>query len=156
MFYSQLDTAYPSTAQEIPKSKLGYSTNNVYDGYPPLMNDGRSIVASFQPEAVLNNQIIKENGIKTNWQYRKFLTENANHLMKENYRESSNDFGYMKRYNTEPSTTSPFLLNTATTANSSLEKQLGYQTSDLKELYLSREKLDSQRVAPAFAVKKQS
>jgi hypothetical protein len=151
MFYSQLDAAYPSTAQETPKSKLGYSTNNVYDGYPPLMNDGRSIVASFQPEAVLNNQIIKENGIKTNWQYRKFLTENANYLMKENYRESSNDFGYMKRYNTEQSATSPYLLDAK---SSSLEKQLGYQTSDLKELYLSREKLDSQRVAPAFAVKK--
>jgi hypothetical protein len=83
-----LNNAYPSN-KVVPESSLGYHSNNQYDNFPPLMSDGRALVASWQPESVINNQIIHENGIQSNWQYRKYLTHNANKIMKINYMNSN-------------------------------------------------------------------
>lgn len=136
--------AFPVIHETIPKSKLGYSANNIYDGYPPLMSDGRTITASYQPEAVMNEKIIKDNGIESNWQYRKYLTENGNEIMKQNFREASNDVGYVKRFNDFSFDTIPYLYK----SYDDNAKPFGYQNSDLKELYLSREQLDSHKIAP--------
>jgi len=147
MFYSspeKVECAFPVIRETIPKSKLGYSTNNIYEGYPPLMSDGRTIVSSYQPEAVLNNKIIKDNQIESNWQYRKFLTENGLSIMKQNFKEASNDVGYVKRFNDFNYNTMPYLYK----SYDDNIKPFGYQTSDLKDLYLSREELDSHRIAP--------
>jgi len=43
---------------------LGY--NNVHAAYPPFMNDGRMMNASWQPNSDVNNQIIRENNIRSN------------------------------------------------------------------------------------------
>ena len=47
----------------------GYSTNNQYSEFPPMMKDGRSIVSSWQPESHINKEIKKQNNIKSNWEY---------------------------------------------------------------------------------------
>jgi len=140
-----LNNAYPSN-KVVPESSLGYHSNNQYDNFPPLMSDGRTVVASWQPESVINNQIIHENGIQSNWQYRKYLTHNANKIMKINYEEACNDVGYVAREYEPRNTTNPFLYK------SFLDnaKPFGYETSDLKENYLSREQLNSRKVSPAI------
>ena len=56
-------------------------SNNIHFGYPPIMNDGRNY-ASWQPGAVINEQIRKDENITTNWQYRKYLTDNADSIIK--------------------------------------------------------------------------
>ncbi len=139
---------YNSNVQEcISKSTLGYGTNPVYPEFPPIMMDGRAIVASDQPEAVLNNALIKELGIQSNWEYRNYLTKNAQDIMKYNYRESSNDVGYFKRYQDTPKEYNvPFVYPSFI----SDEIPNGYQTSDLKQNYLSREQLNARRVAPVI------
>jgi hypothetical protein len=43
----KLDCAYPVVKETLPLSSRGYHTNNKYPEFPPLMNDGRSIVASW-------------------------------------------------------------------------------------------------------------
>jgi hypothetical protein len=140
-----LKSAYPNIQETIPKSTLGYGTNPVYPGFPPIMMDGRAIVASDQPEAVLNNTLIKELGIQSNWQYRNYLTKNAEDIMRYNYRESSNDVGYFKRYTDTPKEYNvPFVYPSFI----STTKPNGYINSDLKEIYLSREQLNSRKVAP--------
>lgn len=127
--------------------KLGYSINNIYEGYPPLMNDGRTIFASYQPEAIINNKIIKDAGIKSNWQYRQYLTKNANQIIKQNFNEASSNIGYINRYNDNVSIeTTPYLYKSFDDTT----KPIGYQSSDLKNLYLSREQLDSRRIAPTI------
>jgi hypothetical protein len=88
----------PVIKESIPKSSLGYNTNNKYPEFPPLMSDGRSVTASYQPESALNESIIKSNNIKSNWEYRQFLTKNANELREYNFREACNDAGYFTRY----------------------------------------------------------
>ena len=133
--------------ENIPKSTLGYGANSVYNGFPPIMMDGRAIVASDQPEAVLNNALMKELGIKSNWEYRNYLTKNAKDIMSYNYRESSNDVGYFKRYQDTPNEYNvPFTYPSFI----SDERPNGYQSSDLKQSYLSREQLNARKVAPVI------
>lgn len=141
------ETAYPNIKETIPRSALGYGANPVYPGFPPIMMDGRAIVASDQPEAVLNNTLLKEVGIKSNWQYRQYLTHNAKDIMRYNYTESSNDVGYFKRYADTPHQYSvPFVYPSFI----SQDKPNGYQNSDLKQAYLTREQLNARKVAPVI------
>jgi hypothetical protein len=120
---------------------LGYSTNNQYGDFPPMMSDGRAIVASYQPEAVANNALIDRFGIKSNWEYRKFLTENSALITKHNYIESGNDIGYYKRYADSATQGPPYSYRSYLEKN----KPVGYSNSDLKDLYISREQLESRK-----------
>ena len=58
-------------------------SNNIHFGFPPLMTDGRNY-ASWQPEAVINKTLQENSGMKTNWEYRKYLVDNADSIMKFN------------------------------------------------------------------------
>jgi hypothetical protein len=128
-----------------PAQTAGYHSNNKYAGFPPLMADGRSITASYQPEAVLNAHLVKELGIKSNWDYRQYLTKNSKEIMQYNCKQAANDIGYTMRYSDlGKSSTTPYLYSSAMESSA----PIGYQTSDLKELYLSREQLQSRMVAP--------
>ena len=135
-----INIAYPPLKESIPKSSLGYNTNNKYPEFPPLMQDGRSITASYQPQSVINDMLIQNNNIKSNWEYRNYLINNGNKIMQYNFVESSNDVGYYKRYDDLHSKihSSPFLY----TDSNDKRKPLGYVNSDLKNLYLSREELE--------------
>lgn len=134
---------------------LGYTSNNKYDGFPPLMNDGRSVSASWQPEAVTNADLLQSNNIKSNWQYRKYLTENANQLMEYNFKESANDIGYSKR----PIDLTSIQSNIVTNMNAQpyryesvldSTKPIGNDMSDLKEIYLTREQLNARKISPVI------
>ena len=152
--FETMDCAYPVIKETIPKSSLGYNSNNKYLGFPPLMSDGRSVTASYQPEAVLNNELIKTNNIQSNWQYRKFLTENSKQIMEYNFREASNDAGYFKRYSGVPinnlekmyQTNTPYLFDSVMDDN----KPFGYASSDLKSIYLTREQLNARKISPVI------
>jgi hypothetical protein len=143
---SSYDSAYPTTKETLPPTSLGYHSNSKYDGFPPLMSDGRAITASYQPEAVLNDHLIKEIGVETNWQYRQYLMKNAAEIIKYNRLQTANDAGYFKRYADADSTTysTPYVYKTP----GSQHKPQGYSSSDLKDVYLSREQLQARMVAP--------
>tara|TARA_R110002072_G_scaffold257138_1_gene415903 strand:- start:8 stop:181 length:174 start_codon:yes stop_codon:yes gene_type:complete len=47
------------------------------------MQDGRNF-ATWQSGATINDNIRKQSGITQNWQYRKYLTDNADKIIKEN------------------------------------------------------------------------
>lgn len=138
--------AYPDVKETIPPSALGYHANSKYDGFPPLMSDGRTITASYQPEAVLNEHLLKEIGVETNWQYRNYLTKNAKEIMKYNCIQMSTDSGYIKRYADLGSSnySTPFIYPTFYNK----EKPSGYEDSDLKDIYLTREELQARMIAP--------
>jgi hypothetical protein len=151
----KLESAYPIIKETIPRSSLGYGTNNKYPEFPPLMQDGRSIVSSWQPEAIINEDLIQSNNIKSNWQYRKYLTNNAKDIMQYNFRESCNDVGYYKRPIDLPNMQSNKVSNLGGTPYSfssvlDNSKPFGYQTSDLKQVYLSREQLDARKISPVI------
>ena len=58
-------------------------SNNIHFNFPPIMADGRNF-ASWQPDAVINQRIQKQEQIKSNWQYRQYLQKNGNQIMNYN------------------------------------------------------------------------
>ena len=129
---------FPSPA-DLPPSHYGYHTNNVYDGFPPLMSDSRALFAAWQPEAVQNQQLLKQSGVRSNWEYRKYLSDNAEKIIRDNFSEAANDIGYfVDEYR-------PVSVNSGVGGASQWSDH-----SDLKQLYLSREELQSKRVAPVL------
>ena len=150
----KIGCAYPVIKETVPKSALGYNTNNLYSQFPPKMSDGRSAISSWQPESAANNQLLKNNDIKSNWQYRKYLTQHSQQIMEYNFRETCNDTGYFIPpldvcNGDEPnkhSTNVPYVYSSFTDTS----KPEGYQESDLKQMYLSREQLNSRKVAPTY------
>lgn len=151
-----LECAYPVIKETIPATSLGYSTNNKYPEFPPIMNDGRPITATWQPESSINEDLIERNNIKSNWEYRKFLTENSNMIAEYNFRESSSDIGYYKRPIDIPSiqsnTIKDDIKNTPYTFPSISDNTRpdGYSSSDLKDIYLSREQLEARKISPVI------
>jgi len=122
-------------------------SNNIHFNFPPIMADGRNF-ASWQPGAVVNEKIRQESGIKSNWQYRKYLMENADQIIKYNQlgacEQSSG--GVVNYGGEEKLNGSPFLYN------SYLENSqpFGYENSDLKSSYLSRQQLQERMVTPVI------
>lgn len=123
--------------------------NNAINTLPAMMQDGR-IWSSWQPEAVVNEKIQKQEGIKSNWEYRQYLQNNANHIMKYNTMEtiySSGNNPYISSSMVQPSSNTPFLYG------STYDNRMppyGFSNSDLKQHYLSREQLNAKMVAPTI------
>jgi hypothetical protein len=143
----ELTTAYPPIVDR-PSSIYGYQTHNLYKDHPPMMSDGRVIVASWQPEAVANNHLVKMSGVTSNWQYRQYLTHNATGIVRQNLAETMNDIGYIARYAQAPET--PY--RPPYTYHSYLDRRNvpSVEQSDLKDLYFSKEELNARTVAPAI------
>lgn len=119
--------------------------NNIHFGFPPLMADGRNF-ASWLPGDQINNQIRQENDIKTNWQYRQFLTNNAEEIMKQNSMSACDRCCTCPaRYgDDQPQTNTPFLYKSCTEST----QPFGYENSDLKQLYLDKYQLQCRLSAP--------
>ena len=124
-------------------------SNNIHFNFPPIMADGR-IFSSWQPEAVVNEKIQKHEGIKTSWHYRQFLTDNAMQIMRQNNQEACIDLGLTPhtQVNTTPSSNIPHTYKSVMDTN---KPGFGYNKSDLKSPYLSREQLQSRMISPAIS-----
>lgn len=121
-------------------------SNNVYYDFPPIMNDGRNF-SSWLPGEKLNDDIRKQNNIVSNNDYRKYLTNNADSVIKYNQLQACDECcSSINLINTNSNTNSPFLYTSCYQNNN--PKQ--YETSDLKEEYLSRTMLQSRLVTPVF------
>ena len=118
-------------------------SNNLYYNFPPNMNDGRNY-SDWQPEAVVNATIRKKHNIKTNWNYRKFLQNNSDEIVQSNQYLACDECGRCPYYNTGKIQNIPYLFRNIFDQS----KPLGYETSDLKELYLSRNDLQSRLFVP--------
>jgi len=140
-----LDKAYPmlSSANE------GYQSNNQYERFPPLMSDGRSMMASWQPGAVVNEVLLQQNGIQSNWQYRKFMTQNSEAIKANLLRDSLNDVGYSVR-NENPDMGQMF---ETPKVYGSFHEPISHRqaaSSDLKDIYMTREQLQAKQVVPSM------
>jgi len=149
----------------------GYKTNNIYPDFPPLMSDGRSVTSSYNPNAVNSEKVIIENDLKTSWDYRNFLTRNATKIRDYNYLDALNDFGYTstpadvvvygnpvsegaraasERDVNSGAVATPYLYKSVLD-NTRQQRDVFSQDSDLKNIYLTREQLNSRKVAPILA-----
>ena len=120
-------------------------SNNIHFDFPPIMNDGRNY-ASWQPGAEINKTLRKENNIKSNWQYRNYLVQNADQIIKLNQQEACSDCGCCNVSQSERSNNSPF------SYKSCLDNSMpfGYENSDLKNVYLTSKQLQCRMNAPVL------
>ena len=126
------------------------ASNNIHLNYPPLMEDGRNF-ANWYPGAVINEQIRKSVNIKSDFEYRQYLIKNADKIIKNNQLDSCNDCGYCpsKFESNDFKVTgknSPFVFNNQT----KYMNPNGYEESDLKSIYLSRNDLQSKMYSQQF------
>jgi hypothetical protein len=128
-------------------------SNNIHFNFPPIMADGRNY-ASWQPEAVINQRIQKQENIKSNWEYRQYLTNNALQAMKYNTMEACYDLGLPCNSQTDKTPSSNVPYQFKSTFDSSTPG-FGYENSDLKKLYLSREQLNARLIAPSIQIPEQ-
>jgi hypothetical protein len=130
-------------------------SNNIHFDFPPIMDDGRNF-ATWQPEAVINTRIQEQEHIKSNLQYRQYMQQNGLKIMKYNAREYCQETG-VSPFSTTGNTSGteyrmsdenvPFLyLNTFDQS----KPKYGYQDSDLKNYYLSREQLNARMISPTI------
>lgn len=125
-------------------------SNNIHFNFPPIMMDGRNY-ATWQPGAVVNEKIRENNNISSNWEYRTFLQKNAVNIMKANSTSACNNCGscldqYAGSQNPEIQSNTPFVFSSALDRS----QPFGYETSDLKNVYLSRYELQSRIMAPSL------
>lgn len=119
-------------------------SNNIHFDYPPLMNDGRNN-SDWNPSCEINNQFIKNHNIQTNYQYRQFLIHNGNSIRNKNMVDSCDQCGVCKYgYPFQPNSNGKYLFKSC----SDKSRPYGYECSDLKNAYLSKQELQSRLVAP--------
>lgn len=122
-------------------------SNNIHFNYPPLMSDGRNY-ADWNPSCEINKQFVNNHNIKTNYQYRQFLIHNANNIRKTNMNNACDNCGVCKYGSSyQPSSNGKYLFKSC----SDNYRPYGYECSDLKNAYLSRQELQSRMVAPLMS-----
>ena len=130
-------------------------SNNIHFHFPPLMSDSRNF-SSYIPGTVIDTKIKEISNIKTNHQYRLFLQANADTLIQGNQLSAcdqcssySHTLNNKKNTNNTNNTNtvksnSPYIFNTIL----SNDQPFGYESSDLKNLYLSRQQINATKYAP--------
>ncbi len=122
-------------------------SNNIHFNSPPIMHDGRNY-ASWQSGASINEEIRKKSGITQNWQYRKYLIDNTDSIIKENQQKACDNCSNcnidIRENDKYPQ--SPFIYN----KSNEKSQPYGYEDSDLKNLYLSKHNLQSRQVIPVY------
>lgn len=122
-------------------------SNNIHFEFPPIMSDGRNY-ASWQPGAAKNEAIREKQGIINNLQYRKYLIANADQIIKGNQLEACDDCSSSTSQNGSGKKllSAPFLYGSVHEKSA----PYGYETSDLKSVYLTRHQLQSRQVTPVM------
>lgn len=123
-------------------------SNNTHFNFPPIMADGRNY-SSWQPEAVVNQRIQKQEGINNNWSYRQYLQHNGLKVIQYNNTEACYELGLDPHVQTgkTPSNNVPFKFKSTF---DSTTPGFGYCNSDLKNPYLSTEQLNARLISPSI------
>ena len=121
-------------------------SNNIHAGFPALMSDGQW-ASNWEPACAINNELQKQAGITNNYQYRQYLINNADNIIKKNQVGACNNccacWENFKDRNTVKCPTKYIFKSCADKTT-----PYGYESSDLKNLYLSDKILQSRLVAP--------
>jgi len=144
--FSTLDSAYPP----LPLLKGNYQLNNQQPNFPPFMSDGRTLVASWQPGTVVDDDILHKSNIQSNWQYRRYLSKHGDDIRKMLLDDALQDIGYtIRNVNPEYNQTfsSPYIFSFTDPIPSKFRFQ-----SDLKNIYLTREQMQAQQVIPSINI----
>lgn len=101
--------------------------------YVPQHGPTPQTASYWQPYSGLNNALRKQEGIQSNWAYRKFMTSNAVGIMNYNTVEAQQALGLPIQFRSADSIPQSFNAN-----------------SDLKRTFVDRERVQARMVAPSL------
>jgi len=118
-------------------------SNNIHNNFPPMMSDSRNVTV-WKTSSAMNENIKKNNRIESNLDYRSYLMKNSENIINDNRNNAyKNCCSYLVMYS-KNSDNVPYMY----TSNNDNSQPYGYVNSDLKNIYLSREKLNSKSNTP--------
>jgi hypothetical protein len=123
--------------------------NNIDFSAPPMMMDGR-FFTSYNPPSITASHLKRAEGIRSNWDYRQYIQQNAVQIMKYNNEECYSNLGIGGAATapmTQRGNTTPKLF---TSTHDTSEPPFGYCKSQLKSSYLSRHQLNAKLIAPVI------
>jgi len=115
-------------------------SNNIYSDFPAMMSDGR-VYTEHETACDINNFIVKNAGIDNNYDYRQYLINNGLDIMSQNM-DSAQMCSNVKSFTNNVNHDKYLFKST-----SDKHQPMGYETSDLKNLYLTRNQLESKQTA---------
>jgi hypothetical protein len=123
-------------------------SNNIHFDFPALMSDGR-IYTNWDSACSKNKALIRENNIQTNYQYRQFLINNGKQVENNNSIQACDQcgvckYGYPLSHNHG---NGRYLYKSINDKH----QPYGYEDSDLKNVYLSSQRLNSRLIAPIMS-----
>lgn len=119
------------------------SINNRHSNFPPLMNDGK-LYTDWESACNNNNKLKKSIGINDNYEYRQWLINNANNVINQNRKSAClNSCSCTSTFEPIRDSNKYIFRNCDDKI-----KPHGYETSDLKTLYLNKEALQEKLTAP--------
>jgi len=122
-------------------------SNNIHFDYPAMMSDGRNYT-SYDPACERNERLVEAKGIKTNYQYRQYLINNAKSIQKQDKAAACDQCGVCTYgYPYQQGDHGRYLFKSCRDGT----QPYGYETSDLKNEYLSRQALQSRLSAPLLS-----
>lgn len=125
-----------------------YIMSNYYTLEPTQETEGTAYNL-WHPFQQPKNKITVTTNSNSNWQYRQQLQNNANNIMKFNTMSAMNDSGnnpYSVK-NTNPTNNNPHLHKSVYDSSSPI---YGLNNSDLKQDYVTKEKMNARMIAPTI------
>jgi hypothetical protein len=123
-------------------------SNNIHYNMPPMMNDGRTFKTWTSDQDKLNEDHHQKNHIMSNDEYRKYLTNNASRLIATNTLESSKPVGNFIQFEKTNTNSTPYVYQ----SRNNRDQPYGYESSDLKNYYLSKQQLNERLYTPSVNI----
>jgi hypothetical protein len=107
----------------------------------------------YQAEAVVNNKLLNDSNITSNWEYRRYLQNNALNIMKYNtnqsiYTSGNNPYALLNRVEAEQT---PFLY---TSSYDNRNAKVHNPNTDLRQQYLEQQQFKSRMISPNIPINK--
>lgn len=116
-----------------------YTPNNDSVSMPGIVSDGR-MFTNYIPNSMLNETIKKKNNIRSNEEYRRFLVNNTEEVMRQNYEQYS--VQNKTEYEHEQVNHGPPHLYMSIQEET---KPIGYEDTSVKQIYLTRQQIDDKK-----------
>ena len=114
------------------------------------MNMNTTMCPSWQPQALLNNNMLQDSNITSNWKYRQYIQKNGSQIMKYNSMESINASGNNPYYGADANQSTSNIPHLYT----SLQSETKGYNSDLKKDFLKSQRIKARMVSPAIPTDK--
>ena len=124
-------------------------SNNIHFNLPPLMSDGRNF-STLKAMRQENTEISETLNMKSNYDYRQYLIKNASQIMKKNQLSACDNCCHCETIVDNIPRHQKYFYRSCTDLN----KPYGYQDSDLKNIYLTKEQLNNTMKAPIVTQEK--